>query len=868
VVLSRSSVDVMLANGEQFIPAGFDLSATVYPANAYDKAVTWSSSNSGVAKTDQAGNVTITGKGEAKITATAGGKTASCTVKVNPIPVDYVIIQNPPVMRTVSGTAVTDEKVQLTYTVSPSNAYDQSVKWESSNTKIATVDDRGMVTPKGVGKATITATPTAGAPSVYTFSVEPEAVLKFGFSRAFINGRVYTPEYIAAIHVGENLMMPETLVAAMLGATVTDSGATGDGKTSRFIYDGVVLNFHVGQDYLWYYYPPGFATSYPTGIAKPSDKIPAPIKIAGQIYLPVRALFERLGFKLEVRMNSDGNSGESYVVITKIRDLTFDQISAKISTATGAAKWKTVAPSYIYLPQSEMTLAKGTLLQMFAIVQTENAANYGVVWSMATLVGSDVARLNSSTGLLEARNIGKVKVTATAGGKSASCVVTVVSPVTRVSVLPKNITYEPTAIGQTYSNPFSVTIEPADADKAVTWSSSNPAVVAVNQTTGALKINGYGTATITAAAVSDPTKKANCVVTVKPPIVVTGVNFTHDPVVVFTSNTVSSYYTIVPSNATNRNVSTHVSDTAKIVAEYYSDGIIKVSGKAQGTARLTVTTEDGGYTANCDIIVVKPLTEKNYWLREKTNAYSKLGIGSKSTYAKYMKVTIVGEVGDWYCVQKGGEYWFMRKTVGLSEEDITPPNYTIQINTFLSSAIAQCKSRRILNYAQYAEELPWWSPPTLIEMKSQQYNAFLWWYGQVHTNAVWDIKWKAQWSAAFPDAAFPENLKPFIYRSTEMNAADLGNYLYGYLGRSAGFGDVTLYWGGGVAEQGIVSAATRTPPLYGDKPEDHSMIKLGYQNFNADYPNYPDIGFDGVPTEASFLARGYDALIRAITTYI
>lgn len=75
ITLDKSSVEVK-AN----TPA-FTLKATVTPANATNKTVTWKTSNASVADV-HAGTVTVKTEGTATITATAGGKTASCLVKV------------------------------------------------------------------------------------------------------------------------------------------------------------------------------------------------------------------------------------------------------------------------------------------------------------------------------------------------------------------------------------------------------------------------------------------------------------------------------------------------------------------------------------------------------------------------------------------------------------------------------------------------------------------------------------------------------------------------------------------------------------------------------------------------------------------
>lgn len=60
----------------------FQLSATVSPSTATDKAVTFASSDTGVARVSGTGLITAVEPGTAKITATAGGKTATCTVTV------------------------------------------------------------------------------------------------------------------------------------------------------------------------------------------------------------------------------------------------------------------------------------------------------------------------------------------------------------------------------------------------------------------------------------------------------------------------------------------------------------------------------------------------------------------------------------------------------------------------------------------------------------------------------------------------------------------------------------------------------------------------------------------------------------------
>ncbi len=76
VTLDKTSLDLYVGNTAE-------LNATVEPENAADKTVTWSSSDPTVATVDTNGNVKALKPGTATITATAGGKSATCTVTVS-----------------------------------------------------------------------------------------------------------------------------------------------------------------------------------------------------------------------------------------------------------------------------------------------------------------------------------------------------------------------------------------------------------------------------------------------------------------------------------------------------------------------------------------------------------------------------------------------------------------------------------------------------------------------------------------------------------------------------------------------------------------------------------------------------------------
>ena len=83
-----TSVKLNKSQATRYAGGVLQLKANVYPAQAINKSVTWSSSDEGVATVDANGRVTVLAAGEATITVTTvdGGLTDQCKLTVNPIP--------------------------------------------------------------------------------------------------------------------------------------------------------------------------------------------------------------------------------------------------------------------------------------------------------------------------------------------------------------------------------------------------------------------------------------------------------------------------------------------------------------------------------------------------------------------------------------------------------------------------------------------------------------------------------------------------------------------------------------------------------------------------------------------------------------
>ena len=190
------------------------LTATVSPSNATNKTLTWSSSNTSVATVSN-GVVKAVGFGTATITAKSNnGKTASCSVTVNPI--QPTGIKATPETSTLYGLNGT---VKLSANVMPSNATNKTVTWSSRNTSVATVSSDGTVKAVGYGTTVITATTVNGLTSNCTINVKKEEV---------------TSLTIATKPTKTNYYVGDTLNTAGLSLKVTYNNGTVKTITSGF----------------------------------------------------------------------------------------------------------------------------------------------------------------------------------------------------------------------------------------------------------------------------------------------------------------------------------------------------------------------------------------------------------------------------------------------------------------------------------------------------------------------------------------------------------------------------------------------------------------------------------------------------------
>lgn len=254
----------------------------------------------------------------------------------------------------------------------------------------------------------------------------------------------------------------------------------------------------------------------------------------------------------------------------------------------------TVHVTGIKLDLDTMTVEIGKKGKLVAIVSPADASNPTVFWT-----SSDTDVVTVEDGEVTTCHLGEADIIATTmdGNYSDTCRVIVKSPDIRVTgvTLDKNSV----SIWTGEMVKLSPTVLPSNAtNQSVTWSSSNESIATVSST-GLVFGNGVGECDITVKTV-DGSFTASCHCNVKKGSTsVEGVSLSEKSLKMYIGATGTLTASIYPSTALNKNVSWSSSSPAIVSV----DDKGKVRALANGETVITVTTEEGGYTDTCTILV-------------------------------------------------------------------------------------------------------------------------------------------------------------------------------------------------------------------------------------------------------------------------
>lgn len=248
----------------------------------------------------------------------------------------------------------------------------------------------------------------------------------------------------------------------------------------------------------------------------------------------------------------------------------------------------------VSLDQTALNLyTKDEPVQLQATVTPGNATNKKIIWSSS----DPTVSLVSQDGLVSALNEGSATVTATTenGGKTALCLVTTHEfiPVTGIT-LNKNMM----EMAVRDEESLSAVIVPIEATNAqVNWNSSDPTIATVNGQ-GKVTAVGSGTAVITAST-ADGGLSGSCSVVVAT-VPAASISLNKSTLTMQIGDSEALIKTILPIKTTNQGVVW--SSNQPSIATVDQAGLVRVVG--EGSATITITTVDGGFTADVLVHVI------------------------------------------------------------------------------------------------------------------------------------------------------------------------------------------------------------------------------------------------------------------------
>lgn len=491
--------------------------------------------------------------------------------------------------------------VQLKAVYQPKTATSTQFSWSSSDTSIAKVDDKGMVTLLKAGQATITVVTNNNEPYLTascTLNVETTQIEKITVKETTIN-----------MAKGDKY----TVVPVLTPANPTDSTLTWIVKDTKIakVDKGVITATAAGQTTL----------TITGGKAQPVTLI-----------INVREKISSIAFdEVEKKIPVGGKTVLKVTVRPDIKNLSADALkfrSLDTTVATVSAKGEVVGvkegTTYIMCSSSDLGPDKAIYCkiivgntgddntksftinptsqtikvgQKFRIVATFQADDKGDREISYESVDDSIVSVDEN-GIVTGESVGisVIRCTRVETDEVQECTVTVddsvtfsLSPATRTLVRGESFT------------PKKITV-PANANKSATWKSSNSAIATVNS---AGKITGKknGTCTIT-CTLTRYKQSATCKVKVTSLKTSLKLNKTNIRI------NLGQTYTLKPKVTTNSNTKPSVKWTSKnkkIATVGSKSG--RVTGKRLGSTYIIAKTTDKAHaTAKCRVTVIRRAT--------------------------------------------------------------------------------------------------------------------------------------------------------------------------------------------------------------------------------------------------------------------
>lgn len=488
------------------------LTATVEP-DGTGSAVEWESSNPSVATVDQNGKVTAVSAGNAIITATAGGKSASCKVTVN-VPLKGI---------TITGNQTSIRKgttTQLSVSFDPEDTTDsKELIWSSDDPGTASVDQNGLVTAIADGTTIIRAR-SGNVEGTYSITVEEVPLQSISIKDETTIHRGET-ETLQVTYVPENTTDDRTVIWSTSDPTIAT--VDGSGTISAVGKGKAVITAKVGEEQ-----------------ANCTVTVDAPLKAIEPTNDTIE-LVKNQKATITYTLNPEDTTSDQTVTFSSLDtdvatvDASSGEVTAvkagnaviRLSGAEGITADVKVTVTEIPIDQvvldkQNTIVEKGQTTELTASVSPEDNTDddQTITWKSSDESIATVSSTKTNSGEAVTINAtdkgGTVTITATAwNGTEANCTIVVPVHVESVS-LPQNVVIDR---GQT--RVLSVTYTPEEHDdtiKAISWTSKTQDIAKIDAASGMITPVKEGNAeievTVTVETLSGTEKQYTALTTV------------------------------------------------------------------------------------------------------------------------------------------------------------------------------------------------------------------------------------------------------------------------------------------------------------------------------------------------------------------
>jgi uncharacterized protein YjdB len=562
-----------------------NLTATTTPETTSDTVTyNWSSSNTGIASIDNNGKVTITGLGKTNIIVNATSletgevKTDSIELIVNAPATSVNILEN---AFTLNKTGVDTSKT-LTWEINPTDT-DDTKKWTSSNTAVATVDQNGKVTAVEKGTAIITLTVGSVLDSVEVTVNVPVTDITLDTTNITLIPTQTRKIIASVLPTNANDKTISWNVGDTNIATVSSDGtvtAVNPGVTTLSIQSGTItktvsINVLTPVNGLIINVP---AQTLKVGetlnlVATPTAGADETGKMTWTSSNPAAATVDQNG-KVTAVASNDGSASTTTITATwtSNTDSTHKETTTSVITVINPI-------SKIELNKNKIELNGKGLKETLNATLTPNptSSDKTITWTSSD---TSVATVTND-GTVTSVGKGTATITATtSNGLIATAEVIVTIPTSNITINgQKEIT-----MNINTTNTLTAVVNPSDTSDTLSWISSNSEIVSVSQT-GLITAKNAGTVTITAKSGSKEDQ-----LTVHVVIPVTSFDLVSNSDIKVLKGTTSTIVTkINPTNATDQKITWKSQN--EDIASVNENGII--TALKQGNTVITGSLSNG-----------------------------------------------------------------------------------------------------------------------------------------------------------------------------------------------------------------------------------------------------------------------------------